>query len=60
MSRGWVSAVNVLQLPSAEDMKMQVRNRLPAALAHVCRYAVSLSGSFGVGDLTSKSESLCK
>jgi len=39
---------------------MQVRNRLPAALAHVCRYAVTLSDSFGVGDLTSKSESLAK
>jgi hypothetical protein len=60
VSRWWVSAVNVLQLTSTEDMKMQVRNRLPAALAHVCRYAVTLSDSFGVGDLTSKSESLAK
>ena len=59
-SRGRVSAVNVLQLTSAENMKMQVRNRLPAATAHVCRDAVPLGDSFAVGDLTSKSESLAK
>jgi len=58
--RGRVAAVDVKQLTSAEDVKMQVRNRLPAALTHVCRYAVPLGDSLAVGDLTSKSEGLAK
>ena len=60
VSRGRISAVNVLQLTSAKDMKMQVRNCLPAALTHVCRYPIPLGDSLAVRHFTSKSEGFAK